>query len=384
MQKFISLIGAAILGGLIALGAFQLIPNNQKFAEGPQAFVKQANNLNTSPSLNLPTDFVVAAEKASDAVVHIKALIDPSATTQQRGGGQNPFEEFFEYFGQVPDQGPRAGSGSGVIFSRDGYIVTNNHVINGAQDIEVTLSDNRIFSAELIGKDPNTDLAVLKIDETQLPTIELGDSDELKVGEWVLAVGNPFGYLTSTVTAGIVSAKGRNIRLLREKYAIESFIQTDAAVNPGNSGGALVDTDGRLVGINTAIATQSGVFSGYSFAIPVDIVIKIVDDLIEFGEVKRGFLGINIQDLDSERADELGINISQGVYVDSVIDGSSAQYAGVLPQDVITRVDGRKINKVSELQEFVGRSKVGDVLNVTINRKGKMKDIPVKLRPPQG
>jgi len=320
----------------------------------------------------LPFDFVEAAEIAMPSVVHIHAEKTRSSSSRQN---QSPFEDFFG----SPFDGARKGSGSGVIISRDGYIATNNHVVEFADKVSVTLFDNRTFEAEIIGLDKQTDLAVLKIDANRLPVLQKADSDRAKIGEWVLAVGNPF-ELNSTVTAGIISAKGRDINIIEGNTAIESFIQTDAAVNPGNSGGALVDAKGRLLGINTAIATQTGSFSGYSFAIPVNMMTKIVDDIIEHGSYQRGFLGINIEDLDNEYADELGLDITQGVVVKNVIDRGAAQYAGLLPKDVITSVDDQKIKSAPELQELIGRKRVGEVVNLTINRSGKIKQIPVKLK----
>ncbi|MFK7905217.1 MAG: trypsin-like peptidase domain-containing protein, partial [Chitinophagales bacterium] len=258
-------------------------------------------------------------------------------------------------------------------------------VIEGADEIEVTLHDNQKYVATLVGTDPSTDIALLKVEGTNLPTLELADSDEAKVGEWVLAVGNPFN-LSSTVTAGIVSAKGRSINILREKSKtpIESFIQTDAAVNPGNSGGALVNTDGKLLGINTAIATPTGTYAGYSFAVPVNIVEKVIADLREHGVVQRGFLGIIIRDLDGTLAKELGLNLTQGVYVDSLAADGSAIIAGIEKGDVVVKIDGGIVNSVPELQEMVGRHRPGDVVNITVSRNGRERTIPVTLKNKEG
>ncbi len=390
MKQLFSLILAGMAGGLITLGGLFLfqhqqsninnaLPANytQKVKLQPQsAYTNDSGALQTS---DIPFDFTKAAERSMPTVVHITATAARQTARQEdRDQDINPFRFFFgdDLFG---GQAPREGSGSGVIYTRDGYIITNNHVVEFADELEVTLYDNRKFKAKLIGRDERTDLAVIKIEANDLPAIQLSDSDRAKVGEWVLAVGNPFN-LTSTVTAGIISAKGRSINLLRGGSSIEAFIQTDAAVNPGNSGGALVDTDGNLLGINTAIATRTGSFQGYSFAIPVNLMQRIADDIIEHGTYRRPLLGINIYNLDSEVASELGVNISQGVVVDQVQDGGSAQYAGILPQDVITEVDGRAVKTVPELQEIVGRAKVGDVLNVKVNRQGKLQEIPVKLK----
>ena len=376
MKNLISLVFAGIIGGMITLGGVYLL-NTDKSIETQvteaQAVPISNTNLNVKAgSAALPFDFVEAAEKAMPSVVHIHA--EKSGNAQQ-GSSNNPFDDLFG----IPFDGSRKGSGSGVIISRDGYIATNNHVVEFADKVEVTLFDNRTFLAEIVGRDEQTDLAVLKIDADRLPVLDKADSDRARIGEWVLAVGNPF-ELNSTVTAGIISAKGRDINIIRGNAAIESFIQTDAAVNPGNSGGALVDAKGRLLGINTAIATQTGSFSGYSFAIPVNMMTKIVNDIIEHGSYQRGFLGINIQDLDNEYADELGLRITQGVVVENVIDASAAQYAGVLPRDVITGVDNQKVKSAPELQELIGRKRVGETVNLTINRNGKVKEIPVKLK----
>jgi len=378
MKNLISLVFAGIIGGLITLGGVYLLnsdkSDNIQVTEAQAVPINNTQNLNVKAgSATLPFDFVEAAEKSMPSVVHIHA--EKTGNSSQQGRSNNPFDDLFG----IPFDGSRKGSGSGVIISRDGYIATNNHVVEFADKVEVTLFDNRTFLAEIVGRDEQTDLAVLKIDADRLPVLEKADSDRARIGEWVLAVGNPF-ELNSTVTAGIISAKGRDINIIQGNTAIEAFIQTDAAVNPGNSGGALVDAKGRLLGINTAIATQTGSFSGYSFAIPVNMMTKIVGDIIEFGSYQRGFLGINIEDLDNENADELGLNITQGVVIRNVNDRSAAQYAGLLPSDVITKVDNKKVKSAPELQELIGRKRVGDVVNLTINRSGKIKQIPVKLK----
>ena len=320
------------------------------------------------------------------AVVHIKAAESEALAKQrrQKSQSQDPFRDLFGddlFFGNPFGSGNqiKQGTGSGVILSEDGYIVTNNHVIEFADEVEVTLFDNRQYQASIVGTDPKTDLAVLKIEAGGLPTLKNADSNKAKVGQWVLAVGNPL-ELTSTVTAGIISAKGRDINIISGQDAIEAFIQTDAAVNPGNSGGALVDAQGNLLGINTAIATRTGYFSGYSFAIPVNIMNKIVNDIIEFGSYQRGYLGITITDLDGELSEELDLSITQGVVIQDVLEGSAAQYAGLLPYDVIVKIDDREVKSSPQLQEIVGSAKVGDTLNLTINRKGESKDFPVRLK----
>jgi Do/DeqQ family serine protease len=269
-----------------------------------------------------------------------------------------------------------------VIISDDGYIVTNNHVIEDADEIEVTLNDNRAYSAELIGTDPSTDIALLKVNGEGLPVIPYGNSDELRLGEWVLAVGNPFN-LTSTVTAGIVSAKGRNLGLLRDPNSsvapLESFIQTDAAVNRGNSGGALVNAQGKLVGINTAIKSETGSYAGYSFAVPVNLVSKVVDDLLEFGAVQRAFIGVSIRDISDELAEENGLSTLSGVYVAGLMEDGAAEEAGIKSGDVIVRVGNVAVSDVPELQEQIGRFRPGNEVMVTVVRDGEEIEIPVVL-----
>ncbi len=330
------------------------------------------------------TDFTKAAESTINGVVSIKSFATPQQRSQMGG-----FDPFFEYFFGSPGrqeqpQQPREqqrGLGSGVIISADGYIVTNNHVIDGAERLEITLNDNRTFDAEVIGTDPTTDLALIKIDADNLPVIPMGDSESLRVGEWVLAVGNPFGF-TSTVTTGIVSAKGRSISEASHsrRMGIESYIQTDAAVNPGNSGGALVTLDGDLIGINTAIYSQTGNYAGYSFAIPTSIVKKVVADLKQYGTVQRAVLGVGISDLTNELAKEKGITaVTKGVYVGNVQERSSAREAGIKEGDVITAIDGIPTNKSGELQEQVSKHKPGDKIRVTVVRDNKTMNFDVNL-----
>ena len=270
-------------------------------------------------------------------------------------------------------------SGSGVIISRDGYIVTNNHVVEGADALEVTLDDNRTFTAKVIGADPTTDIALIKIDGDNFPFIPWGNSDNLKVGEWVLAIGNPFN-LASTVTAGIVSAKARNINIINKNTAIEAFIQTDAAVNPGNSGGALVNVAGELVGVITAIASPTGSFSGYSFAVPERIARKIVSDLMEYGTVQRAFIGISINEVTSEMAQKNGVTSLKGVYVSSVASGGAAAEAGIKEGDIILKVNDVEVNKVSELQEQIGRYRPGQQISVTVLHGDKTRTMNLTLR----
>lgn len=348
------------------------------------------------------TDFTQAAESSINGVVSIKSFATPRGYSNGGGGGFFG-DPFFEYFFGSPggnrrqqpsqrqqdddqSQQQQLGLGSGVILSSDGYIVTNNHVIDEAERLEVTLNDNRTFDATVIGTDPDTDLALIKIDATDLPIIPMGDSERLKVGEWVLAVGNPFGF-TSTVTTGIVSAKGRSIHTggQNRKMGIESYIQTDAAVNPGNSGGALVTLNGELIGINTAIYSQTGNYAGYSFAIPTSIVKKIVSDLRQFGAVQRAVLGVKIGDLTAELAKKENITaVTKGVYVGEVMERSSAKDAGLEKGDVITAINGVPTNKSSELQEQVSKYRPGDTVKVTFVRDNKTKTVSLKLLNNQG
>lgn len=377
MKQFISFVFAGMFGGLITFSAIQYFSQENAIAKETsyEVSARPIKNVNIRAGQNsLPIDFTTAAEVSMPAVVHISTKSEGQETSN------NPFRDFFgDGFRNPFDNGPRAGMGSGVIYSTDGYIITNNHVVEFANKVEVTLYDNRKFEAKIVGTDKKTDLAVLKIEADNLPNLRNGDSDNAKVGEWVLAVGNPFD-LTSTVTAGIISAKGRSIQLLGGGDAIEAFIQTDAAVNPGNSGGALIDAQGRLLGINTAIATRTGVFQGYSFAIPINLVTRIVDDIIKFGSYQRAFLGINVSDLDSEYAEELEVDISQGVVVEKLFDGGSAQYSGLLPKDIIVQVDGRNVKSVPELQEIVGRAKVGETIKLMVNRRGEEMEMLVRLK----
>lgn len=374
MKQWIALVFSGVLGGAITLTGSRFL-NQEKETATPQIeTVSYARAVNLPAwSGAVPFDFVQAAQKATPSVVNITAKIARTSRSNQ-----DDFF-FFPFGGRGGGGGPVEGSGSGVIYSENGYIITNNHVVEGASELEVTLSDNRKFKATLVGTDKRTDLAVIKIEAAGLVPTEVGNSDDVRIGEWALAVGNPF-ELTSTVTAGIISAKGRNIDLLGKNAAIESFIQTDAAVNPGNSGGALVDAQGKLIGINTAIATRTGAFQGYSFAIPVNLVRRVVDDIISFGDYKRPYLGVSIQELDSDFAKELKVDISQGVVIEGVEEGGSAEYAGVQINDVIVGIDGRDVKSIPELQEVVGRAKVGDTVNLKVLRKNKPLTLPVKLR----
>lgn len=323
-------------------------------------------------------DLTFAAEKSIHTVVHI-------ATQSVRGGGWSSGNPFFDEFFGLRNQEPQIaqGYGSGVILSDDGYIVTNNHVIDKAQNIKVILNDKREFAAKLVGTDPSTDIALLKIDAKNLPFLSYGDSNNLKLGEWVLAVGNPFS-LTSTVTAGIVSSMGRNLRMNEDQYSIESFIQTDAVVNPGNSGGALVNQQGNLVGINTAIYSRTGSYSGYSFAVPVSIVQKVVADLKEFGTVQRAMLGVRIGDVTVEMAEKLKLDRIEGVYVGEATSEGAAKEAGIKEGDVIVSVDGNPTRTSAELQERVSQYRPGDQVSVVVIRDNEKKPFKVTLRNTQG
>ena len=329
---------------------------------------------------------VQAAQIATPAVVHIKATYEPK-TAQAAPRANTPLEQLFrEFFGEgfnaSPDQRPsQSAHGSGVIIEANGYIVTNNHVIDGADQVEVTLDDNRKYSAQIVGRDPSTDLALLKIKEKGLPYLKFGNSDTLQIGEWVLAVGNPFN-LNSTVTKGIVSAKARQIDTLqnRNQMRIEAFIQTDAAVNKGNSGGALVNLQGELVGINTAIASNTGGFAGYSFAIPASIVQKITDDLKKYGIVQRALLGISIRDMDADLAKAEGVKQLNGVYIADMVRDGAAAVAGLRIGDVIVAVNGNKIKNISQLHEQIARYKPNDKIQLTYYRKDRAKTVTVMLK----
>ncbi len=371
MKKIISMILISALGGAISLGAYVL------FFDKPQIQIEKRVDslLNTIPTNYANamyiaaenTDFTVAAEKTLNAVVHVKNTMYKTV--------KDPFAEYFYGEGYGTRQYSQIGTGSGVIISADGYIVTNNHVIKNATDIEVTLNNKKIYKAKLIGADPTNDIALLKIDTKDMSYITLGDSDNVKVGEWVLAVGNPYN-LTSTVTAGIISAKGRD---LDGTSNIDSFLQTDAAVNAGNSGGALVNIHGELVGINTAISSMTGSFIGYSFAIPSNIAKKVIEDLMEYGNVQRAILGVNGVELDNELADKLNIENTNGFYISNVVENSGAQKAGLKANDVIVKLDNVKIASFADLNGYISSKRPNDVVDVTFLRNGKMRHVNVTL-----
>jgi Do/DeqQ family serine protease len=329
------------------------------------------------PMADAPANFTQAAQMATPAVVHIKS---------SRTVTQTFYDPFYEFFGVKPRQqnSKQMSSGSGVILGADGYIVTNNHVIKDADELEVVLYDNRTYKATVIGTDPSTDLGLIKIDAQNLPVLELANSDQVVVGEWVLAVGNPFS-LASTATAGIVSAIGRDLEIIKDQMAIESFIQTDAAVNPGNSGGALVNLSGKLIGVNTAIASPTGAYAGYAFAVPANIVRKVVADLREFGRVQRGFVGVTYaRNLNSDLAREFNIPFTEGVLIDGLNANMAAEKAGLRKGDVIVSIDGAAVKSDSKLLEFIARHRPGDILDVRVYRDGGYKNFKVQLTDEQG
>lgn len=404
MKKILFIVFAAVLGGLAALTGAQYLGFGEqvKYVEVPGQVTPTLTNFaetsTTTKVVPAPTEgFVTAAERSLPAVVHIKASKSASGRSGQMPFGIDPDQipdAFRDLFGN-PEGGEggerrqmplQQGSGSGVIISTDGYIVSNNHVVEDAENLEVVLNDQRTYEAEVVGTDPTTDIALIKIKEQGLPTIKFADSDQVKVGEWVVAVGNPFS-LTNTVTAGIVSAKGRSIDIVRRsggQLAIESFIQTDAVVNPGNSGGALVNQNGDLIGINTAISSPTGVFAGYSFAVPSQIVRKVAEDLREYGVVQRGLLGAQIRQLNTAYAEEVGIDRDNGVYVSQVMEGSAAEEAGIKEGDVILQVDGINTLRNSELLEQLGRRRPGDRVTLIVERDGREREFEVQLKNQNG
>jgi serine protease Do len=382
MKRFGTLFLAAVLGSLCTLGVFELYKkDNVTVAYTTQAPVSQVTFTKDENGRTIPLDFTAIAAQVTPAVVHIKST--QNGRTQE-APSSDPFRDFFG----PRSQGPSQSSGSGVIINESGYIVTNNHVVQDAEVVEVTLSNNRSYKAEVIGTDTDTDLALIKIEAPNLRYISFVDSDQSRVGEWVLAVGNPFN-LNSTVTAGIISAKGRNINIIngnneQGNTAIESFIQTDAAINPGNSGGALVNMSGGLLGINTAIASPTGSYSGYGFAVPSNIVNKVVEDLIKFGAVQRGWLGVTVGSVTSALAREQSLEVDEGAFVSGFAEKSSAKEAGLKEGDVVIRIDQTPINSSSALIEHVGRHRPGDKLMITVNRHGKEITYPVVLKTRNG
>lgn len=384
MKRFATFFLAAILGSLCTIGAVEYFKKDEvalSYITGTP--VQRVSYTHDQTGREIPLDFTAIAEKATPAVVFIK-----STSTSTRQQNDIP-EELRQFFGQRGPAGPSVSSGSGVIISEGGYIVTNNHVVENADVLDVTLNDNRTFKAEVIGTDPDTDLALIKINATGLKYLAFVNSDYSKVGEWVVAVGNPFN-LTSTVTAGIISAKSRNINIINRRteegdVGIESFIQTDAAINPGNSGGALVDMSGGLLGINTAIASNTGSYNGYGFAVPANIVSKVVEDLIKFGTVQRGWLGVQIGSVNSDLVKQKDLKVNEGAYIDKFATGhSAAKDAGIKEGDVVIRINETPIRSSSALIETVGSHRPGDKLNITVNRDGKEITYPVVLKNREG
>ena len=375
MKKYIGLFLMAVLGGIVSLGLYQAFEkkNTINYPDPQGIPVQQVALYGPGAPGNLP-DFETAASISVHAVVHIKSEF------QKKSLVYDDFFSFFNYGQSAPREyvSPYSAMGSGVIVSANGYIVTNNHVVQDAVDITVTLNDKRVYKATVVGTDPGTDLALIRIEENNLPFLAYGNSDDVKIGEWVLAVGNPFN-LTSTVTAGIVSAKARDINILGSKGAVESFIQTDAAINPGNSGGALVNTRGELIGINAAIASGTGYYTGYSFAIPVNIVKKVVDDFAKFGKIKRVWLGVYYREIDDQFAKDKGLSSLSGVYIDDVVSGGSAEKAGIQKGDIIISIQSKPVNGKSELMEAVSQMSPGDEISVSVLREGKQIDLQVKM-----
>lgn len=412
MKKIGLTLLTAFVGGAMALGTYKVFEtkyaDNMSFEDKQKVYF--ANNpiaSNTTSSAG-EVDFTQAAAAVTPAVVYIRTTY---SNTQSNDDQDQMSQLFGDFFGQrMPrNNEPQRASGSGVIISTDGYIVTNNHVVSKADKIEVTLNDHRTFNAKVIGTDPNTDLALIKVDGTNLPIVKLGNSDDARVGEWVLAVGNPFN-LTSTVTAGIVSAKGRGIGIIgsdnddqqqmspfggrmrrqtptaptAKAAPIESFIQTDAAINPGNSGGALVNTKGELIGINSAIASHTGSYEGYGFAVPINLAKKVLNDIKEFGAVKRGYIGVQFRELNGDAAKDLNIDRNVGLYVADVIPGGGADQAGLKKGDIISKVEGNTVYESSDLQERVGRLQPGDKIRLTVLRDGAEKNFSVTLKADSG
>lgn len=372
MKKITTLVCVSILGGLLTLGGYKLLIEDDikpvVVHESPDIPIYIPTNTNTTnvASIVAPS-FVEAAEKSLDAVVHVKntAIVSAPMTMYDLFSGRNT-------------ERAQVGTGSGVIISPSGYIVTNYHVIKNANDISITLNNNKVYTAELVGSDEATDIALIKIEtDEELPFLAFGDSDNAKIGEWVLAVGNPFN-LNSTVTAGIISAKSRDLT----GQNVQSFIQTDAAVNPGNSGGALVNTNGDLIGINTAISSRTGSYIGYSFAVPSNIARKIVNDIMEYGNVQNGILGVVGGALNSKAAEQLGVDITEGFYVSEVQEETGAEKAGIQSGDIIRKVDNVEINKFSDLTGYLKTKSPNDIIKVTLLRDGDEEIVPVTLLKP--
>ena len=392
MNKFFQLVVAAIIGSGITIATTQWYNK-----ENAAVKIEHIDGVPTSAvaySLDengeaIPLDFTGIAEKVTQAVVHIRSTQEAGSISRN---SRDPLREFF--YGPSPMQrGPSQSSGSGVIINANGYIVTNNHVVQGADIVEITMQNNNTYKAEVIGTDPDTDLAVIRIYDKNLPYLSFVDSDKSKVGQWVLAVGNPFN-LNSTVTAGIISAKGRTVNIINSNSrneneqlgntAIESFIQTDAAINPGNSGGALVSLDGGLLGINTAIASPTGAYAGYGFAVPSNIVSKVVEDLISYGTVQRGWLGVTVQNVTSDLAKQENLDRNEGAYIVDFAENSAAKESGLQKGDVVIQLDDAEIKSSTALIEYIGTKRPGDKIAVKVDRDGKILSLPVTLKNKNG
>lgn len=407
MKKLMKTLLPSILGSAITIAIFMLtgLHNSPKQTQGTYDQAIPAHRAVFTVKEDgkvVPLDFTGVSKEVMNTVVHITSTREISGGMPYYFDRGNPLEEFFNddffrHFYGTPQQKQRQqprqqqrprkfeqqGTGSGVIISSNGYIVTNNHVVDQATDIEVTLHNNNVYKAKVVGTDPATDIALLQIKADDLPALPIGQAEDVEVGEWVLAIGNPFN-LDATVTAGIVSAKGRNINIIDDKSAIEAFIQTDAAINPGNSGGALVNLDGELIGINTAIASPTGSYAGYGFAIPVSIVNKVVADIMQYGTVQRGYLGILIRDINGDLVSSEKLKISEGVYVDSLMEKSAAAEAGVREGDIITAINGVPVKKTADLLEQIGIHRPGDKVEVFVDRQGKEKQFEVVLSNQKG
>jgi serine protease Do len=387
MKRFLKLVAASILGSALTIAVFMITGMNKN----ELTIHKEQNSLPAHRAVYsvkengelVPLDFTTVSKEVMNSVVHIKSSRKVSGRDQSfyfDPFGDFGGDDFFKYFfGEPPKEKQQKtkpepyveeGTGSGVIINSNGYIVTNNHVVADADDIEVTLHNNEVYKAKVIGTDPSTDIALIQIKNENLQALPLGNSDDVEIGEWVLAIGNPFN-LNSTVTAGIISAKGRNINIINDKSAIEAFIQTDAAINPGNSGGALVNLNGELIGINTAIASMTGTYMGYGFAIPTNIVSKVVEDIMKYGVVQRAYLGVMIRDINGDLSKEKNLSINEGAYVDSLTENSSAAEAGIKVGDVIVKVNQAPVIKSADLLEQIGTHRPGDKVDVMVNRKGK-------------
>jgi serine protease Do len=408
MKKFVKYMIPSIAGSALTIAVFLLTGMSHSEAahnlqQQDQVPVHKAVYTVNENGAYVPLDFTGVSREVMNSVVHIKSSRKVrSRSNPYSNSPQNPFgdmfgDDFFRFFQGTPapqgrQQGQEQeeaqpyvsmGSGSGVIISDKGYIVTNNHVIENADEIEVTLHNNETYKARIVGSDPSTDVALLQISEKGLKAVVLGNSDQVEVGQWVMAIGNPFN-LNSTVTAGIISAKGRNINIIDDKSAIEAFIQTDAAINPGNSGGALVNLNGELIGINTAIASPTGSYTGYGFAIPANIVNKVVEDLMNYGTVQRAYLGIMIREINGELMKEESLKISEGAYVAELTENGAAGEAGIQSGDVITRIDHSPVQKTSDVLEQIGRHRPGDEVTITVDRLGKEMSFQVELANQKG